>query len=98
MSLPFDLQHLLADLGVEGLQIRAGIALLGRGREHFGGALQQLEPPLSDLVHVNAVLLRQLNQRLFAAGRDQSHRRLEFRCMVPAGSFHRLCSSATMRH
>jgi len=69
MSLPFVLQRQLPDLGVQRLDIRTGVALLGGSGEHLGGALQQLQPPLPDLVRMDLVLLGQLDQGLFTPDR-----------------------------
>jgi hypothetical protein len=73
------LQGQLANLGVQRLQIRAALALLGRGRKHIGSPLQQLGTPLADLVGMNFELLGKLDQRPVAAHRGQRHLRLERR-------------------
>jgi len=46
---------------VQRLTIRTGVAFLGGGGEHLGGALEQLQPPLPDLVGIDLVLLSQLD-------------------------------------
>jgi len=47
-----------------------------RGK-HLGGALQQLQPPMPDLVRVNVLLLRQPDQGLVTFERRQRHLRFE---------------------
>jgi hypothetical protein len=54
---------------VQRLEIRAGVTFLGRCGEHLGGALQQLQPPLPDLVRMDLVLLGQFDPRLFTPDR-----------------------------
>ena len=94
MSLPFNLQGLLADLGVQPLQIRcrSRSALVSRRGEDLGGALQQFVFPLRDLIGVHVKALGQLRQRLFALKRCQRHFGLEGGRVVAAGSFHLPCS------
>src|SRR5688572_8442289 len=59
---------LLADLGVQGLEVRPGFLRARRLRaEHAGGALEQLLLPIRNLVGVHVVQLRQLGQRLLAS-------------------------------
>jgi hypothetical protein len=73
MSLPFILQRQLADLRVQRLEVGTGFPFLGCGRKHLGGTLQQLRPPLADLVRVNPELLRQLDQSPVTLDRGDGH-------------------------
>src|SRR5258706_9385466 len=82
-----DLQCLLADLGVQRLEIRRRLALIGRRGEDLGGTLQQLVLPLRDLVGGHIEALRQLRQRLFVLKRFQRHLRFEARRAFAARSF-----------
>jgi hypothetical protein len=72
-SLPFIFQGQLPDFGVQRLEVGTGVPLLGGGGEHLGGSLQQLQPPLSDLVRVNPELLRQLDQSPVTLDRCDGH-------------------------
>src|SRR5258705_9664761 len=74
-----DLQCLLADLGVQRLQIRRWSAIVGGSGENLGGALQQLVLPLRDLIRMNIETFGQLCQGQFALDRCQRHFRLEGR-------------------
>ena len=74
MSLPFVLQRQLPDLGVQALDIRAGVTLLGRCGEHLAGALEQLGAPLADLIGMNLELL---DQGAIPSERGQRHFRFE---------------------
>jgi hypothetical protein len=46
--------------GVRALDVRLGVALVGRCREDLGCALQQLRSPLADLVGMDPELLGKL--------------------------------------
>ena len=74
-----NLQGLLADLGVQRLQIRRRPALVvGRG-EDLDGTLQQLVLPLRDLAGMRIEALGQLRQRLFTLDCCQRYFRLQDR-------------------
>lgn len=79
MSLPFVLQRQLSDLGVQSLDVRTGLALVGRSGEYLSGALQQLGSPLADLVGVDLELLGELDQGPVSPDGSQGHFRFERR-------------------
>jgi hypothetical protein len=64
---------------VQALDVRSGLALLGRRREDLSGALEQLGSPLADLVRVDLELLGELDQGPIAADGGQRYFRLERR-------------------
>ena len=61
-----DLQRLLPDLGVQGLEVHGGVLLALLATEHAGGPFQKLAPPCPDLGRMDIEFLRQLGQGLFA--------------------------------
>ena len=73
------LQRQLADLRMQRLDIGTVLALLGRSREDFRGAVQQLGLPLRDLVRMHIEPLRQLGQGLVAPDGGNGHLGLERR-------------------
>jgi len=79
MSLPFVLQRQLPDLGVQALDVRSGVALVGCGGKYLSRALQQLGSPLADLVGVDLELLGKLDQGPVPPDCGQGHLRFERR-------------------
>ena len=68
-----------ADLGVQHLEVNRRLIRSRLAAEHVGGLGQQLVLPVSDLVGVHVMLLRQLGQRLVASNGGQRHLGLECR-------------------
>ncbi len=81
------LQRQFADLGVKRLQVdaRRCLRLPLVGAENSRRPVEQLAPPLSDLVRMDIELLGQFGQRFVALHGGQSHLRLESRRMVATG-------------
>jgi hypothetical protein len=69
----------LPDLGVQGLDVRAGLALLGGRGKDLGGALQQFRLPLRDLVRVHVEALCQHSEGLVTLQGGNRYLRLESR-------------------
>ena len=76
-------QRQLANLGVQGRQVRRRRDSRWLAAENPGGSFKKLAFPQSDLIGVDVELLSQFRQRRLALEGSQSHFRLESRCVVP---------------
>lgn len=83
------LQRQLADLGVEGLQIRC-VRPRVRSAKDVSGPREQLLLPFGDLGGMHAEMLSQFRQRFVAFDRGSGHLGLEGRPVIASRSLHRL--------